>query len=128
MNEDAEPVLVDCEYCQGKHEKGQVAYCPLNPNKPAPYGIHSCPHEQFTSCVSVNRLEDVGRFAADVTIQCVQCGARFQFLGLPGGLSLERPTVSVDGLEARMPIAPETTGECTDCGGPCRWEYADRHE
>lgn len=38
MNEDAEPVLVDCEYCQGKHEKDKVQFCPLNPNKPAPYG------------------------------------------------------------------------------------------
>lgn len=37
--ETSEPVLVDCEYCQGKHEKGQVEYCPLNPLNNPPQSI-----------------------------------------------------------------------------------------
>lgn len=67
----------------------------------------TCEHEEFEATVEVNRLEDVGRFAADVRIKCRQCGKPFQFLGLPGGLAPDRPTRSVDGTEARLPIAPE---------------------
>lgn len=66
-----------------------------------------CNHENFEAAVIVNRLVDVGRFAADVHIKCVDCGTPFRFLGLPGGLHPEKPTVSFDGTEARMPIAPE---------------------
>jgi len=60
----------------------------------------------FVASVVVNRLEDVKKFAADVHIQCADCGKPFQFLGLPGGLHLDLPTVSVDATEARLPIAP----------------------
>ena len=66
----------------------------------------NCTHEDFAAHVTVNRLEDVNKFHADVTIRCASCGITFQFLGLPGGLYLDGATVSVDRLEARLAIAP----------------------
>lgn len=68
--------------------------------------VNECKHKGFVANVAVNRLEDSGGFAADITIKCVECQQPFQFLGLPGGLSPNMPTVSVDRTEARMPIAP----------------------
>jgi hypothetical protein len=50
-----------------------------------------CNHEDFSAMVDVNRLEDIGRFTADVRIECTLNGA----------------TVSGDGCEARLAIAPK---------------------
>ena len=72
-----------------------------------------CQHEDFEARVTVNRLEDKGLFAADVTIRCAECKLPFRFLGLPGGLSMDKPTVSFDMTEARMPIAPGSLYEVT---------------
>lgn len=65
-----------------------------------------CDHKTFTAFVTVNRLEDSGRFNADVRIQCVDCKEFFRFLGLPPGVDLNGATVSVDGEEARLAIGP----------------------
>jgi len=34
-----------------------------------------------------------------------------------------------DGKETAVPVsvAPPSQGECEECDGPCRWEYADRY-
>lgn len=66
-----------------------------------------CEHNDFESHVVISRLEDCGRFAADVTIRCKECNVPFKFLGLPWGVSLEGAAVSVDGTEARLAIAPQ---------------------
>ena len=66
-----------------------------------------CAHENFSASVAVSRLVDTGRFIADVTIKCDQCGQPFQFIGLNPGVSTRDPMVSPDGLEARLPICPE---------------------
>ncbi len=68
--------------------------------------MSECEHKEFEARVEVNRLEDVKLFAADIHIQCSECGMQFRFLGLPGGLHPAHPTVSVDGTEARLPIVP----------------------
>jgi len=65
-----------------------------------------CHHKNFEALVKVNRLEDSGRFMAEVRIKCTQCGVPFQFLGLPLGLNLAGATMDVDGQEARLAIAP----------------------
>jgi hypothetical protein len=67
-----------------------------------------CDHQSFAAYVGVNRLEDKREFVADVRIRCQDCDLPFRFLGTPPGVSLRRPTVSVDGLELRVPIEPET--------------------
>lgn len=66
-----------------------------------------CAHMNFAAKVSVNRIEDIGRFAADITVTGSDCGRPFQFLGLEPGLKINGATVSIDGLEARMAIAPQ---------------------
>jgi hypothetical protein len=57
--------------------------------------------------VKVNRLEDSGRFLAEVTIQCTQCHKPFQFLGLEPGLDMKGARVSLDGLGAVLAICPQ---------------------
>ena len=75
----------------------------------------TCKHEQFSAQVDVNRLEDSGRFSAEVRIKCAQCGAPFRFLGLPAGLDLNGASVSADGTEARLAIGtPETVANIID--------------
>jgi hypothetical protein len=65
-----------------------------------------CKHCAFDCNVDINRLEDIGRFVADVTIKCAECGVPFRFLGLPIGLDINSAMVSPDGTEARMGVAP----------------------
>ena len=68
-----------------------------------------CKHKVFEANVEVARLEDSGRFQADVKVGCRICKTPFQFLGLPIGLKLSGAAMSVDGLEARLAIAPQGT-------------------
>lgn len=69
----------------------------------------SCQHHDFEANVTVNRLEDPGElnFMADVTVACTQCRTPFRFLGLPIGLDLRSGSVSVDGTQAHLAIAPK---------------------
>lgn len=66
-----------------------------------------CEHKDFTADVQVNRLEDSGRFTADVRVTCAECRTPFRFIGLPAGVDLNSPTVSTDATEGRFPIAPQ---------------------
>ena len=66
-----------------------------------------CRHENFGASVEVNRLEDVGRFMADVRITCADCGVAMRFIGLPTGVDLNGASVSLDGTEGRFAIAPK---------------------
>jgi hypothetical protein len=68
-----------------------------------------CQHENFYCHCKVNRLSDSGRFNADITIKCDQCGEPFRFLGLPAGLDLNGAAVSVDGTELRVAIGTAET-------------------
>lgn len=68
----------------------------------------SCKHMNFDANVTVNRLEDTGRFMAEVTIKCLDCGEPFQFLGLEPGLKMAGAACSVTGLEARLAILPNS--------------------
>lgn len=66
-----------------------------------------CAHESFKADVAVNRLEDTGKFMADIHVACAQCGQTFRFLGLRAGIDFDRPTVSIDETELHAPIEPE---------------------
>lgn len=66
----------------------------------------ACEHKNFEATVDVNRVEDIGRFTADVRIRCTECNTPMKFLGLPLGLDYNSATVNFDGTEARMGIAP----------------------
>lgn len=66
-----------------------------------------CQHLNFDASVAVARIEDVGRFRAEVSIKCRDCGVPFLFQGLQPGYSAGGAHVSMDGLRADLPIAPE---------------------
>ena len=71
-----------------------------------------CDHQAFKAEVNVLRKKDneedvdVKNWSVEITIQCDVCDRKFRFLGLPVGVDPEEPTVSADGLEARIPIVP----------------------
>lgn len=65
-----------------------------------------CEHKDFKATVSVGRIEDIGRFVADITIECAYCKLPFRFLGLPMGMNYDGATINVDGTELRAGIAP----------------------
>jgi hypothetical protein len=67
----------------------------------------ACEHVNFNAFVSVNRLTDSGKFAADIKIRCTDCGHPFCFRGLPLGLDLNGAAMSPDGREARLAIYPQ---------------------
>ena len=67
----------------------------------------SCKHMNFNATVTVNRLEDSGRFMAEVRIHCTECNLPFQFMGLEPGVDLGGARVSLDGLEANLAICPQ---------------------
>ena len=67
----------------------------------------SCKHEAFNAAVNVVRLQDSGKFVAEITIKCAQCELPFQFIGLPPGVNFDGATVSLDGKEACIGIRPE---------------------
>lgn len=71
--------------------------------------MSACPHMNFDAKVSVARIEDIGRFVAEVRIHCIECKAPFQFLGVSPGFNYDAPTVTLDGLEANLPICPQGT-------------------
>ena len=65
-----------------------------------------CNHEDFKANVDVNRMEDSGRFIADIRVECTQCGTPFHFVGVNYGLSFSRPALSADGCELHIPLMP----------------------
>ncbi len=83
--------------------------------------LGQCQHENFAASVTVNRLQDSGRFVADVRVTCADCSLPFRFIGLPCGVDLNGAAVSIDGTEARLCIAPKgevvTPLESTACSG-----------
>jgi len=66
-----------------------------------------CQHRNFDATVAVARIEDIGRFVAEVRIRCTECNTPFQFVGIDPGFNYDAPTVSIDGLEANLPICPQ---------------------
>ena len=74
----------------------------------------SCEHPDFTAWVDVNRVTSpqdkmqVIGFAADVRVECTKCKRRFGFRGLTPGMPSNEPGVTVDAIEAHLPlISPE---------------------
>ncbi|WP_236209929.1 hypothetical protein [Pseudomonas tohonis] len=67
----------------------------------------ACKHENFSAAVGVARIEDTGRFLAEIRVTCQDCGVPMQFMGLQPGLNYDGATVSLDGLEARIGIHPQ---------------------
>lgn len=78
-----------------------------------------CKHLSITSQITFARLvekehppdfEDyeADAFAAQITINCEQCGIPFEFIGIrKSGFSVLEPMVSPHALELRVPIKPQ---------------------
>jgi len=66
-----------------------------------------CPHPNFFASVNIARLEDSGKFVADIRIKCTACEEPFRFVGVAAGLRFDGPTCSIDGTELHAPIEPE---------------------
>lgn len=70
-----------------------------------------CPHMNFGAKADIHRLtKEDGRvtgYIAEFTVTCTDCGTPFQFLGLNPGMDTRGATVSMDGREARIALAPE---------------------
>lgn len=65
---------------------------------------NGCRHEHFAGEIAVTYVEERQAFRADVRISCADCGERFRFPGVPIGVHTGAPSVSMDGLELRLPI------------------------
>lgn len=66
-----------------------------------------CEHLNFFANVRVNRIinsDSSISFSADLSIHCEDCGKIFQFIGMEKGLHPDKPMMSLDGTEARLPI------------------------
>ncbi len=75
-----------------------------------------CAHKDFQAQVSVGRLTekppegvdldemDPHSFIAEVQVHCTECGEPFGFKGVGNGFDLDRPTQSMDGLKATLPL------------------------
>lgn len=86
-----------------------------------------CDHANFECYGNVIRLYELdGRvlvgYTLEVRLVCMDCLLPFRFLGLPGGLHTTSPTVSFDGLEARLPVA---TGVLDRAEGEANADQAD---
>ncbi len=73
---------------------------------------NTCPHLNHNIFASIARIqkselepETIIAYSADIKIECRDCGQPFEFIGLPNGMSFYRPTVSINGLELRVPLA-----------------------
>lgn len=80
-----------------------------------------CQHLDFNCFVTVNRLEDIGRFSADVEIECKACGVPFRFIGLPAGVDLNGAAVwcddgmnFVESEQQAIDMATNAIAECRD--------------
>lgn len=67
----------------------------------------TCQHMNFDAEVRVARIENKGRFVAEIQIKCRDCGIPMQFMGLKPGFDFDGATVSLDGLEANIGIHPQ---------------------
>jgi hypothetical protein len=72
-----------------------------------------CNHPDFEAVVNVGRIsidedalnkDEIDHFVADIKVQCAKCKQRFGFRVPDVGLLPDRPAVSVDALEMRVPL------------------------
>ena len=73
----------------------------------------ACKHLDFAASVVCNRLTksdkepEIIAYAAEIRINCANCGLPFEFIGVEAGLMPDRPMSSVDAQELRVPIRPK---------------------
>lgn len=73
-----------------------------------------CPHPSIALDVKLTAMSDSNVRSLQVMIKCSECQCQMIFIGAPMGVSLARPTRSVDGSMLYIPMVPE--GEVPDVG------------
>ena len=66
--------------------------------------VAKCPHPDMEYHVHTANLGDSIMKAVEIKAKCRHCGKDMRFIGLPTGVSFQRPTVSADGLVVRFPM------------------------
>jgi hypothetical protein len=66
-----------------------------------------CPHPGVEVHTEFTAMTDTNVRAMQLMVKCAHCKQQFTFLGLPMGVSLSRPTMSVDGSVLYAPMVPE---------------------
>lgn len=65
---------------------------------------------QCSRVLNQDKTEVIG-YAADIKVLCMDCGEPFEWRSPTGGLSPDRPTISLDGRELRAPMRPASSPE-----------------
>jgi hypothetical protein len=69
-----------------------------------------CKHEHFAILIDIAKVvmppDGHIQHMADLRLICTDCREPFHWQGVPMGASLDRPAVSIDGLELRIPVGP----------------------
>jgi hypothetical protein len=101
-----EPTPYACGGC--KIDGNEHALCYRDPCQAAHAQWHkeNCKHQDFHIHGNFSYLEDIDQFMLDLSVKCKQCDTPFHFIGFDFGCLLNRPAMSVDGTELRLPIAP----------------------
>lgn len=73
--------------------------------------MSDCPHMNFKVVAQCGRIlheekEPPAYYHVDIRLNCAECGAAFEWQGLPNGFSPYQPTVSIDSQELRVPAMP----------------------
>lgn len=68
-----------------------------------------CQHAAANADMQFVTFHETGQWMAELRVRCATCGLPFLFQGLPTRLSRHAASVSVDGQEARLPLAPAGT-------------------
>lgn len=64
-----------------------------------------CRHHRLDVQLEVHHPADSNVKHFEIRAKCEDCAKPMEFLGVPGlGVSFENPTVSVDGIEIRLPL------------------------
>ncbi|WP_433067349.1 hypothetical protein [Dactylosporangium sp. CS-033363] len=93
----------------------------LEPDQETPL---TCLHKNFHVDAAMARITEApgddtaNAFNIDVRVNCADCGEPFRWIGLPCGYSPAQPMVSVNGLELRAPMAPQSAPDGFGQGGP----------
>lgn len=70
-------------------------------------GAEPCTHPNVDAHLNFVRLEDLGRYIAELQLRCTECRVRFRWVGFDIGMSTKEPMTNGDGFELRAPIEPD---------------------
>jgi len=70
-------------------------------------GDEACPHEDLDITVNNQGFSDTNVHYLEIRATCKICQQAMRFRGMPYGVSPHHPTMSIDGVEVRLPFLPD---------------------